>query len=81
MYLRAKLKCKQDAAPYRVYINDELITERLYSILLSTTDCNMLYVHLEDAPDYDVKIVSLRQEDDYAVTLHDFTKQETQFED
>lgn len=32
MYLQAKIKCECDGTPYRVYINDELITERFYTI-------------------------------------------------
>ena len=32
MYLQARIKCERDGTPYRVYINDELITERFFSI-------------------------------------------------
>ena len=32
MYLQATINCQEDGTPYRVYINDELITERFYTL-------------------------------------------------
>jgi len=49
MWIEAVLKCDVDHTPYRVYINDELITERFYTIAPNTVS-NKVVVELEDAP-------------------------------
>ncbi len=63
MWIRAKIKCERDNTPYRVYINDELITERYYSCpknwntndrILETW--NTLGLEIADAGDYSVTI-------------------------
>ncbi len=59
MLLQAKLKCNKDHVPYRVYVDDELITERFYTIASECTISNDLQIELVDANDYDVKIENL----------------------
>ena len=58
MWIEAVLKCNVDHTPYRVYINDELITERFYTIAPNTKSNNLI-VELEDRPAYDVRVESL----------------------
>lgn len=38
MYLQATINCEENGTPYRVYINDELITERFYALPPSVLD-------------------------------------------
>ena len=70
MLLEAKLKCDKDHVPYRIYANDELITERFYTIASKNTVSNDLRIELADANDYDVKIENLS---DTQVELVDYT--------
>jgi hypothetical protein len=72
MWVEAVLKCDVDHTPYRVYINDELMTERFYTIAPNTVS-NNLVVELEDAPAYDVRVESLT---DTIVLLSDYTVKE-----
>ena len=72
MWIEAVLKCDVDHTPYRVYINDELITERFYTIA-SNTVSNNLVVELEDSPAYDVRVESLT---DTIVLLSDYSVKE-----
>ena len=72
MWIEAVLKCDVDHTPYRVYINDELMTERFYTIAPNTVS-NNLVVELEDAPAYDVRVQSLT---DTLVLLSDYTVKE-----
>jgi len=72
MWIEAVLKCDVDHTPYRVYINDELMTERFYTIAPSTVS-NNLVVELEDAPAYDVRVESLT---DTIVLLSDYSVKE-----
>jgi hypothetical protein len=72
MWIEAVLKCDVDHTPYRVYINDELMTERFYTIAPNTVS-NNLVVELEDAPAYDVRVESLT---DTLVLLSDYTIKE-----
>jgi len=58
MWIEAVLKCKRDHTPYRVYINDELMTERFYTISPKTVS-NNLVVELEHSPAYDIRVESL----------------------
>ena len=70
MLLEAKLKCDKDHVPYRIYVDDELITERFYTIENDKTVSNDLQIELVDANDYDVKIENLS---DTQVHLVDYT--------
>ena len=70
MLLEAKLKCDKDHVPYRIYVDDELITERFYTIASKDTVSNDLQIELADANDYDVKIENLS---DTQVELVDYT--------
>lgn len=64
MFIDAKIKCAKDHTPYRVYINDELITERFYTIMPGrVTVSNDLHIELEDADEYDIKVQSLTDEE------------------
>jgi len=72
MWIEAVLKCDVDHTPYRVYINDELMTERFYTIAPRTVS-NNLVVELEDSPAYDVRVESLT---DTLVLLSDYTIKE-----
>ena len=70
MLLEAKLKCNKDHVPYRIYVNDELITVRFYTIASKNTVSNDLQIELQDANDYDIKIENLS---DTQVKLVDYT--------
>ena len=72
MWIEAVLKCDVDHTQYRVYINDELITERFYTIAPRTVS-NNLVVELEDSPAYDVRVESLT---DTPVLLSDYSVKE-----
>ena len=72
MWIEAVLKCDRDHTPYRVYINDELMTERFYTIAPNTVSNNFV-VELEDAPAYDVRVESLT---DTIVLLSDYSVKE-----
>lgn len=72
MWIEAVLKCDVDHTPYRVYINDELMTERFYTIAPKTVS-NNLVVELEDSLAYDVRVESLT---DIEVLLSDYTIKE-----
>jgi len=72
MWIKAILKCDVDHTPYRVYINDELMTERFYTIAPNTVS-NNLVVELEDSPAYDVRVESLT---DTLVLLSDYSVKE-----
>ena len=37
MIITAKLHCNYDKVPYRIWINDELITERFYTCFFKKT--------------------------------------------
>jgi hypothetical protein len=77
MWIEAVLKCDVDHTPYRVYINDELMTERFYTIAPNTAS-NNLVVELKDAPAYDVRVESLT---DTIVLLSDYIVKEKLNED
>ena len=72
MWIEAVLKCDVNHTPYRVYINDELITERFYTMAPNTVS-NNLVVELEDSPAYDVRVESLT---DIIVLLSDYSVKE-----
>ena len=80
MWLEVVLKCDTENTPYRVYINDDLITERFYAITLdsryaitNTTISNNLLIELVDDVTYDVRVESLT---DTEVLLSDYTIRE-----
>lgn len=77
MFLEVILKSEHENAPYRVYINDELITERRYAITTLNpprpTISNNLLVELKESPEYNVSVVSLT---DKQVLLSDYTVKE-----
>ena len=72
MFIEAVLKCDVDNTPYRVYINNELMTERYYTIIPDTVS-NTLHVQLVDSDNYDIKVESLT---DVIVTLDSYCAKE-----
>ena len=80
MIINAKLECDKDHIPYRIYINDELMTERYYTIATQRTISNDFTVQLKDAENYDFKIKNLTDTEVKLVDLH-IVKKETQNED
>ena len=63
MFLQAKIKCDKGNTPYRIYINDDLVTERYYTAVrhLDTKDrilesWNTLNQEIEECKDYKVVI-------------------------
>jgi len=68
MWIEAVLKCDHNHTPYRVYVNDELMTERFYTISPKTVS-NNLVVELEHSPAYDIRVESLT---DIEVILSDY---------
>ena len=62
MFLQADIKCNKESTPYRIYINDELMTERFYTIPIGYTPDqvkNILNIELPDASDYKVTIENI----------------------
>jgi len=78
MFLEVILKSESENAPYRVYVNDELITERLYAITTldppRPTISNNVIVELKDSTGYNVSVVSLNA--DKQVLLSDYNVKE-----
>ena len=72
MWIKVKIKSEKNNTPYRVFINDELMTERFYTIAPRTVS-NNLVVELEDSPAYDVRVESLT---DTLVLLSDYSVKE-----
>ena len=68
MYLEAVMKCDKDNTPYRVYLNNELVTER-YFALDEKTLSNNLQLNVTPSDKYDVRIESLT---DVSVKLIDY---------
>ena len=66
------MKCDVDNTPYRVYINNELMTERYYTIIPDTVS-NTLHIQLVDSDNYDIKVESLT---DVIVTLDSYCAKE-----
>ena len=62
MFIRARLECKKNHIPYRIYINDERMTERFYTIFDHRTTHNVFSVNV-DATDIDLKLVNLSDTD------------------
>lgn len=70
MIIEAVLKCDVDGTPYRIYINDELMTERFYTITSKNTISNNLKVELDYATDYKVIVENLSNAE---VRLEDYS--------
>lgn len=88
MYLQAKIKCDRDGTPYRVYINDELITERFYTMArdwntkdLILESWNTLALEIENADDYTVSIENIPNYPKAKVWLEEVKWQEKPYED
>lgn len=88
MWLQAKIKCEKNATPYRIFINEELITERFYACpknwigndkIKETT--NVLDIELVDADDYTVRIENVPGYPKHKVWLHSIDWQEQRYED
>ena len=69
MWIKVKIKSEKNNTPYRVFINDELITERFYTVPRGTLTptigvkpvlfediSNILNLEIRDAKTYEVKI-------------------------
>ena len=94
MFLQAKIKCERNGTPYRVYINDELITERFYTVphgtltrtigvkpVLFEDISNILNLEIQDAKTYDVKIENVPGYQKEKVWIEDVQWQEKPYED
>lgn len=72
MIINAKLECDKDHIPYRIYINDDLITERFYTIATTKTISNNFTIQLVDTDNYDIRIENLTDTEvklvDYNIT-------------
>ena len=88
MYLQARIKCERDGTPYRVYINDELITERYFTtaknwntneLILNTW--NTLALEIADSNDYTVSIENVPGTPKAKVWVDSVHWQETPYED
>jgi len=69
MYIQAVMKCDKDNIPYRIFLNDEFITERYYSFDESVIS-NNLELHITESPEYNLEIQSLT---DVSVELIDYS--------
>ena len=87
MFLQAKIKSEKDGIPYRVYINDELITERYFTtaknwntneLILDTW--NTLALEIEDREDYIASIENVPGYPKARVWIEDVQWQETPYE-
>lgn len=66
MYIKVRIKSENDNTPYRVFINDELITERFYTAPKNQTTkdkilktSNTLTFEITDADDYIVNLENI----------------------
>jgi hypothetical protein len=69
MYIEAVMKCEKDNTPYRIFLNDELITERYYSLDESVIS-NNLELYITESPEYNLTVQSLT---DVPVDLIDYS--------
>lgn len=69
MYIEAVMKCEKDNTPYRIFLNDELITERYYSLDESVIS-NNLELYTTESPEYNLTVQSLT---DVPVELIDYS--------
>ena len=88
MYLQARIKCERDGTPYRVYINDELITERYFTTVknwntneLILNTWNTLALEIADSNDYTVSIENVPGTPKAKVWVDSVHWQETPYED
>ena len=79
MWIEAILKCDVDHTPYRVYINDELITERFYA-KDDRTISNNLVLEVKDAKDYSVTIENAPGHPKTRVWIEEVKWQEERYE-
>ena len=89
MIIKAKLHCNYDNVPYRIWINDELITERYYTCFFKKTGTveenitlsNDLHVNLKDAGDYKIIVENLTNLKvkliDYSISAGDIENENT----
>ena len=94
MFLQAKIKSDKDGTPYRVYINNELITERFFTVPIGTfapiagvpspfniADVkNVLNLEIQDAKTYDVKIENVPGYPEAKVWIDEVRWQEEPYE-
>lgn len=69
MYIEAVMKCEKDNTPYRIFLNDELITERYYSLDESVIS-NNLELYTTESSEYNLTVQSLT---DVPVELIDYS--------
>ena len=55
----ATLVCHEDNVPYRLFVNDELITERIYAQPDDNVVSNTLSFEIEECNNYYVKIENM----------------------
>lgn len=94
MWINVKIKSEKNNTPYRVFINDELITERFYTIPAGTLTptigiepvlfediSNILNFEIRDATTYDVKIENIPGGPQEKVWIEEVKWQEEPYED
>lgn len=88
MFLQAKIKCERNNTPYRVYINDELITERYFTtaknwntnaLILETW--NTLELEIDKSDDYTVNVENVPGYPKTKIWIDDVRWQEEPYED
>jgi len=94
MWINVKIKAEKDNTPYRVFINDELITERFYTIprgalapiegkpsgITLEDISNILQLEITDADDYKVKIENIPRHSQEKVWIEEVKWQEESYE-
>ena len=88
MFLQAKIKCERNNTPYRVYINDELISERYFTtaknwntneLILETW--NTLELEIVDNDDYTVSVENVPGYPKAKIWIDEVKWQEEPYED
>ena len=59
MIVEVKLKCDKDHIPYRLYINNDLMTERYYAMPNKNVVSNDFKVNIKEQDSYDIQIENL----------------------
>ena len=94
MWINVKIKAEKNNTPYRVFINDELITERFYTIphgVLAPIEgkpsgvtlkdiSNILRLEIVDADNYDVRIENIPGHPQEKVWIEEVKWQEEPYE-
>ena len=87
MWIEAVLKCDVDHTPYRVYINDELMTERFYTAPKNWTEnnkitetWNTLGLEIADAEDYTATVENVPGHPKARVWIEEVQWQEESYE-